>query len=199
LIIMKFTYFITDLDGTLVKLDIDWEQLRTTIRNLLKTDHPLRPLATSIPIAAKGDNELINKAFNYIKQVELQAAKKVTRDNTLIDFFKWLVQNKIKTGLITLQAKEPALLVLERLGILDFIQLIITREDDLYRINQLSLALKKLNAEPNKTIFAGDTQWDIDAGKKLGCYTVSVNRNVLGADLYVERITELQKIFKLYL
>jgi len=196
---MRFRYFITDLDGTLIKLDIDWEQLRATVRNLLKTDHPLRPLATSIPIAAKGNNELINKAFDYIKQVELQAAKNVVRDSTLIDFFRWLVQNRIKIGLITLQAREPALLILEKLGILAFMSLVITREDDLYRINQLSLALKKLNAEPNRTVFVGDTQWDVDAGKKLGCYTVSVNRNVYGADLYVEKITELQKFLKLYL
>ncbi len=198
-VIMRFTCFITDLDGTLVKLNIDWEKLRMEIRELLKTDHPLRPLATSIPIAAKGNTELINKAFEYVKHIELQAANNVNRDTELINFFEWLVRNKIKIGLVTLQAKEPALLVLDKLGILNFLSLVITREDSLHRIDQLSLALKILNAEPNNTIFVGDTQWDVDAGKKLGCYTVSVNHNVMGADLYIKKIPELQQILRSYL
>lgn len=196
---MRFKYFITDLDGTLVKLNIDWEMLRNAIRKLLKTDHPLKPLATSIPIAAKGNNELIEQAFNYIKEVELHASDNVTRDEELINFFKWLNLNGIKIGLVTLQAKEPAIVTLNKLGILEFFSVIISREDDLYRINQLSLALKQLNANPIKTIFIGDTQWDIEAGKKLNCYTVSVNQNVLGADLYVKSVLELRKIFKSYL
>ncbi|MGB9728735.1 MAG: HAD family hydrolase [Thermoprotei archaeon] len=195
---MKFEYLITDLDGTLVKLDINWEMLRNAIRKLLNTDHPLRPLATSIPIAAKGDSELIKKAFDYIKNVELKASDNIVRDEVLIDIFKWLKLNGVKIGLVTLQASEPATLVLRKLGILEYFSVIVTRDHDLYRINQLSLALKELKADAKKTVFIGDTQWDIEAGKALGCYTVSVNQSISGADYYVKNISELKQVFKPY-
>ncbi|MEM3832737.1 MAG: HAD-IA family hydrolase [Thermoprotei archaeon] len=196
---MRFEYFVTDLDGTLVKLNINWEALRSVVRKLLNTDHPLKPLATSIPIAAKGNHELIKKAFDYIKNVELRASSDVMRDEVLIDFFKWLKLNGVRIGLVTLQAMEPATLALYKLGVLKFFSVIITREHDLRRINQLSLALRELNADAKKTIFVGDTQWDVEAGKMLGCYTVSVNQSIPGADYYVKNIPELKQFFKPYL
>ena len=44
---------IFDLDGTLVNLPINWDEIREKVRRVLKTRHPLKPLGVSVYEIAK--------------------------------------------------------------------------------------------------------------------------------------------------
>ena len=189
---MKFKALITDLDYTLVFLPIDWEKLREEVRKILKTSHPLKPLASSIPVAAKGDKRLIEKAFKYIEEVEFRASETVKYNRELVDFFKKLKDRGLKIGLVTLQGLRPARNTLRKLGILEFFDVIVTREDSLSRKEQILIALRKLNVKASETIFVGDSVTDAKAGKELGIYTVIIGNKASGGQ-NLENIIELNE------
>ena len=192
MLLMKFKALITDLDYTLVFLPIDWEKLREEVRKILKTSHPLKPLASSIPVAAKGDKRLIEKAFKYIEEVEFRASETVKYNRELVDFFKKLKDRGLKIGLVTLQGLRPARNTLRKLGILEFFDVIVTREDSLSRKEQILIALRKLNVKASETIFVGDSVTDAKAGKELGIYTVIIGNKASGGQ-NLENIIELNE------
>jgi len=191
---MKFKALITDLDGTLVTLPIDWDRLRNEVRNLLNTDHPLRPLAPSIPEASRGNLTLIKKAFELIEREELRASESAEFDEELYRFFRWIKELGMKIGLVTLQGRRPAERTLKRLGILKFFDSIVTREDSLIRLEQLLKSLRKLNTKPEETIFVGDSPSDVKVGKTLNLFTVTIKKRTCKpkGDLEIDKITELR-------
>lgn len=195
-ILMRFKALVTDLDGTLVTLPIDWDKLRERVRKILKTNHPLKPIAPNVPKAARGDPILIEKAFKLIEKEELKASESVKFDEELYEFFQWIKWRGMKVGLVTLQGRRSAKRTLERLGILKFFDSIVTRENSLMRCEQLLVTLRKLNTKPSETIFVGDTRSDIIAGKELGLFMVIVGSKSyeVKGDMSVSKITELQSL-----
>ena len=175
---MKCDLLITDLDGTLVDLGIDWDQLRDRIRREMGWNHPLKPLGPSIPVAAGGDREKVEAAFKIVERAEVEAAMRAERDEKLISSLNRLKNLGLKIGLVTLQALNPALTALRRLGVLEFFDLIITREISLSREEQLKIVIEKLKSRPDRSIFVGDTEMDLESSRKIGCIFISVGRRV---------------------
>ncbi len=181
---------ITDLDGTLTNLEIDWDSLREKVRKEMDWDHPLRPLGMSIPKAARNEEE-IEKAFSIVERVELEAAERASFNLSLRHTLSKIEKAGLRIGLVTLQAKKPATKALDHLGVVDLFDIIVTREYSLDRKEQLEFAMKKLNAIPVECIFVGDAPWDVKAGRELGCLTICVRRKVEGADIYIESLKDL--------
>lgn len=181
---------ITDLDGTLVDLGIDWDSLREKIRREMGWDHPLKPLGPSIPKVARSKEEE-ERAFTIVEEAELMASERAVPNYKLVKVLSRVKLIGLKIALVTLQARKPAIRVLERMKILDFFDVVITREDSLDRKKQLELAIEKLGVKPEKCVFFGDTQWDVEAGKELGCVTVCVGRRIDDSDLFIERLEDL--------
>jgi phosphoglycolate phosphatase-like HAD superfamily hydrolase len=186
----KLKLLITDLDGTLTNLDINWNQIREIIRGMLKTSHPLKPLATSIPEAARGDVNLIREAYEVIEDYEYKAALKAKQDIKLIEFLKKIKCLGFKVALVTLQARKPAIKALEKLGVLEYFDEVITRDDSIYREEQLRTVLNRFKAKPEETVFIGDTVWDLEAGRKLKLKTFIIGENG-DEDCKLKNITEL--------
>lgn len=181
---------ITDLDGTLTNLNINWNQLREIIRGMLRTSHPLKPLATSIPEAARGDINLIREAYKVVEEYEYRAALKAKQDIKLIEFLKRVKRLGFKIALVTLQARKPAIKVLENLGVLEYFDGIITRDDSIYREEQLRIVLNRFKAKPEETVFIGDTVWDLEAGRRLKLKTFIIGED-RDEDYKLRSITEL--------
>ncbi|HIQ03575.1 MAG TPA: HAD family hydrolase [Desulfurococcales archaeon] len=169
---------IFDLDGTLVKLPIDWDNVRRKVRELLKTDHPLKPLGVGVYEVTRNNPKLMAEAFKLIEFEELKAAEKTKYDSKLYELIKNLKRLGLKLGLVTLQGVKSATIVLRKLNIIDFLDVVVTREKSVYRIEQLKIALKKLNVKPSETLFIGDTVWDREAGDSLGCKTLIVGCDI---------------------
>ncbi len=181
---------ITDLDGTLVDLKIDWDSLREKVRKAMGWKHPLKPLGASIPQAARNEEE-IRTAFLIVEEAELEAAERAKPNARLRRFLEKMKDRGIKLGLVTMQASRPARRALEKMGVLDLFDVIITRDQSLNRKEQILLALKKLEVDPKSCIFVGDMTWDVIAGKELGCLTVCVREEVQGADIYIRKLEDL--------
>ncbi len=181
---------ITDLDGTLTNLGINWDSLREKVRREMGWNHPLRPLGMSIPKAARNKEE-IDKAFSIVEKAELEAAERARFNPSLRLTLSKIKEVGLKIGLVTLQARRPATKALDNLGVMEFFDIIVTREYSLDRKKQLEFAMEKLGVRPRECIFVGDAPWDVKAGKELGCLTVCVRREVEGADIYIEDLENL--------
>jgi len=177
---VRLRLVVFDLDGTLARLPIDWDDLRARVREFMGTDHPLKPLGPSIPIAAGGDKELEEKAFKIVEEAELEAAREARPDLELRAALEQLRSAGAKLALVTLQARRPALTALEGLGVRDLFDLVITRENSLSREEQLRMALQRLRVKPGEAAMVGDLPWDAEAGKRLGCITVIVGERAKG-------------------
>ncbi len=180
---------ITDLDGTLVDLRIDWDSLRERVRREMGWSHPLRPLGMSIPLAARNDEE-IRRAFRIVEEEELRAASTAPLPGDMRGPLIGLRRVGLRIGLVTMQASRSAVLVLKRMDVLDLFDVVVTRDYSLNRWEQLEYAIKKLGVKGRECAFLGDMEWDIRAGKKLGCLTVVVGREIQGADLHAKSFEE---------
>ncbi len=183
---------ITDLDGTLVDLHIDWDSLRERVRRVMGWDHPLRPLGRSIPQAARSEEE-VKRAFKIVEEEELKAASRARPDEELRKFFVSLRRKGFRLGLVTMQASRSTILVLRNMDLADLFDVIVTREYSLDRREQLVYALKKLGVKGGDCVFLGDMEWDVRSGKEIGCLTICVGGKIEGADLYVRDISEIFK------
>jgi len=191
---LVFHGLITDLDGTLVRLPINWNKIRSKVRRILRTNHHLKPLATTIPMVARGRKFLERLAYTYIELEELKAVKYVVYDENLYSLLKEIKERKMKIALVTLQAYTSTDKILRKLRVRNFFDLIVTRDLSVNRLEQLKYAIKKLKLNPRNTIFVGDMPWDHDAGITLGLYTIIVGNNVPHARRKIEKFIEIKNI-----
>lgn len=192
---MGFKGLITDLDGTLVHLPINWDNLRIKVRKILKTNHPLKPLAPNISKASKGNKNLEKLAFKLVEEEELKAANFACYNDALYNFLKQIKLHGVKTALVTLQGYKSTRKVLENLRIAQFFDIVITRERSLSRLEQLKLALNLLKINPRETLFIGDSPWDSEAGRRVGCFTVIVKNKNVYADEFIDNFLDIKKFF----
>ena len=178
---------ISDLDGTIANLDIDWEALRRRVRALLNTDHPLKPLGASIPEAARGDPRMIEEAFKIVERAELEAAMNAVHDEATVQVFSRLKRWNVKIAVVTMQAMRSAETALLRIGVRGYVDVLITRDHSLSRREQLELALKRLGVDRGRAVFVGDTVYDLKAGREAGLYTLIIGRDI-------SNISELLKL-----
>ena len=192
----KYKALITDLDGTLVRTNINWDMLREKVRQILKTNHPLKPLGYSIHLLTKNNLELRRKAFKVVEEAEMEAAKKVVFDERLYNTFVKIKNKNVKIGLVTLQSIKTTLLILRKLHLTHFFEVIITRDVSFSREEQLRIAMNKLGVKPSETVFVGDSIWDYEAGLKLGCLTVIVNGS--SKNFLCDRIDSFYEVVKYF-
>ena len=120
--------FIFDLDGTIVKLPINWTEVKNKIRKILKANHSLTPLIPSIEELVT-DSELKKRIYETIDNEEMKVVKKLKSDKDIIKLFKKLKKLGYQLVLVTLQGFEPASEALNRLNIREYFDLIISRDE----------------------------------------------------------------------
>jgi len=155
-----------DLDNTLVYLPIDYENLFQGFGKIMKTED-VRPLTKTIP---KLDEETKKKIFEVWEKAELEAFKKIRENkNGMVVYRKFCEQSK---ALITLQGRTVTDAILKFTS-LSF-NAVVTREDSFDRIEQLEIALQKLDVKPSNVLFVGDSEGDISSARAVGCHFLKV-------------------------
>jgi len=167
---------IFDLDGTLVRLPIDYEALR--LRLYESFNDPL-VFDSIYKFLISLDRKRRQEAFRIMDEFELGSVNKMYVDPTIHEGFK-LIRSYTK-ALVTLQGLKPAMLVLEKIGIKEEFSIVVTREFSLNRVEQIKYVMDKLGAEDERTIFIGDTENDLMAAKTLGILPIIVGSKVNGA------------------
>ncbi|RLE63705.1 MAG: hypothetical protein DRN53_01815 [Thermoprotei archaeon] len=189
----KIRCLVTDLDGTLVRLPIDWDYVRAKIRNFLKTNHPLKPLLPSLNEVIQNE-ELMRTVLSMIEEEEVKAVEKIGKSPKLREILFKLKSRNMKLVLITQQSTRPAKIALSKLGILDLFDLIITRNIVREREEQLRKVIEIMGVSPSEVVFVGDAPWDYEAGTRLGCLTIMVGNRVPSAHIRLSSFLELEKL-----
>jgi len=149
-----------DLDGTLVNLPIDYENLFRELKRIIKADN-IHPLLETISVV---DEDRLKQIFRAWDEAELAVSRWITVNEEGIKTYREF-SNKPR-ALITLQGKKVVKIIIKQLGLsFDFI---ITREDSLSRVEQLKKAAENLNIQHKKLLFVGNTKNDSAAAEKLG-------------------------------
>lgn len=150
-----------DLDGTLVRLPIDYEMLFEEFKKIMRITE-VRPLVDTI---SKVDEKTRKLVFTAWDKAELGVLKETSINEPGMKIYRNFADEP--KALVTLQGKAIVGAILKRFGLI--FNTVITREDELLRINQLKKVLVRLKVNANNLIFVGNTDGDAAAAKKIGC------------------------------
>jgi HAD superfamily hydrolase (TIGR01549 family) len=152
---------IFDLDGTLIHLPIDYEELFREFKKIMQVDN-IQPLVDAV---SRLDKKTRGQVFRVWDNAELAAAAKMTVNEEGMKIYKKFSQKP--KALVTMQGRTIVKNILAQLR-LSF-NVIVTREDSLNRTEQLKNAAEKLKTQFQSILFVGNTENDSLAAEKIGC------------------------------
>lgn len=150
-----------DLDGTLVQLPIDYEMLFEEFKRIMRIKE-VRPIVDKVSKVDGKTKEVVFKAWDKAELVVLGSV--VINEKGMKTYRQF--DGKLK-ALVTLQGKTAVEAILRQLGLV-FAQ-VVTREDALSRVDQLTKAIDHLNIPPRNVLFVGNTDNDAAAAQNVGC------------------------------
>ena len=150
-----------DLDGTLVRLPIDYESLFEEFRRIMRVAD-VRPLVDTISRMDGRTRELV---FGAWEKAELAVLGKVVANDKGMKVYGEFAGKR--RALVTLQGKVVVEAVLRRFEFA--FDVVVTREDALFRAAQLSKAVNQLGVDVRNVLFVGNTEGDAVAAEKVGC------------------------------
>lgn len=180
---------IFDFDGTLAKLNIDFNQMRDAVlklissygiaRNYLQTDFVLEMINTAKNILSRSSPRkaeiFTNKAIKMIEALEIEAAINGELFPQTKELFTRLKLSGVSTGVITRNCDKAIKTVFP--DILSYCEVVVCR-DIVNNVKphpeHLNKALQMLNSTANTTLMIGDHPLDIQTGRNAGTYTAGV-------------------------
>ena len=188
---------IFDLDGTLIKLPINYEKIFEKLRILFDTKDEFKPLIPSIISKSNNDPVLLQNAFDIICEEETKATNNFDVIDGTIDILTYLKKQNFELCLVTMQCKNAAKLALDKIQISKFFTSIITRDDTNQRSEQIKKSLEKLSLIPENVLMVGDRIHDVHSAKQVGCYPILFNPDKLNSfkeSKVISKLSELKKI-----
>lgn len=180
---------IFDFDGTLAKLNIDFDRMRYAISELISRygiDHQIlqhRFVLEIIDEAAallqkkspQSAESFIREAYQIIENIEIEAARSGELFSKTRNLLTLLQGSSIQTGIITRNCARAVHTVFPDISA--YCSVVICRDDVKYvkpHPEQLTLALKQTGGDPAQSIMIGDHPLDIETGRNAGTLTAGV-------------------------
>jgi len=167
---MAVKSIIFDVDGTLVLLPIDWDR----VSKLIAVESCSANSFLGFVYKCHG-TESFWRVHKVLEGLELEAVKKLIVLDNSPDFVKRLCRRYL-IGFVTMQSRDAAEAILSRLGLIDCMKVLVSRESARNRVEQVAKAIKMLSAEPDKVLFIGDKVLDGFAAYVNGIRAVVVLR-----------------------
>lgn len=191
---------IFDLDGTLIQLPVNYDVVQNNLKEFFGTSENLKPLIPTIIKLSKNDQNKINTSFNLICKEEIIASKKFKIMTDAVEILKFLKSKNLILCLITMQCREALEKILQKMGVLDLFDSIISRDDSYDRFEQIQESLKKSCLESSDVLVVGDRIHDMESAKKAGCIPVlkinEIEKNLPFECKKIKNLIELKKIIK---
>lgn len=184
--------FIFDLDGTLIELNLDFDNIRRALgigdRYILEA-------------ILKLDKDTRRQKLEILKEFEIRAALTAKLMPYAREALRLLDDLGLKKGIVTRNCRESVEIVIDRFGLeLDFV---ITREDAKPKPSPepVLLALKLAKSKPERSIVIGDYKFDLIAGRRAGTKTALVlNERNKGfsylADYVLYSLKDIEKLLR---
>ncbi len=107
---------IFDLDGTLIKLPINYNVVQINLKELFNISEDLKPLIPTIIKMSKNDHEKTKTAFDLICKEEILASKNFKIMNDAIDILKFLKSKHLILCLVTMQCRNALEKILKQMN-----------------------------------------------------------------------------------
>lgn len=147
-----------DLDGTLVKLPVDWNSVVQQLSEVVG-----KKVNSVLGVLNQYFNTSLYSRINKVLEVhELKSINELEILDNSVSLLRKL-SNRYRISIVTMQSRRVAREVVHRMGISDIIDTILTREDARNRIEQLSYLLKILDEPSQNVLFIGDKALDVIA------------------------------------
>lgn len=158
---------IVDIDGTLIPILVNFDELRDRVREVLGVREELRPLGEKLE-ELQVPQELKKRAWELIELEELRSIERIdvsqVREN--VSALRELRANGFRIVIATHRSLATSLPLLEKLGIRDLVDEIVTRDLSVNRAAQLKYLREKY--EGSCMVFIGDTRYDAEASAEAG-------------------------------
>lgn len=164
----EYDAVVYDLDGTLVRLAVDWEATANRIKPIIR-EHggeatandalDLLPVAESIGVAAEIEP--------YLAAAECEGARNSERLATMDEF----LESTVPVGICSLNCEAACRSALTAHGISKEVDVVIGRGSVAERKpnpEPLLTAIERLEAVPERTLFVGDSDSDAETAHRAG-------------------------------
>jgi phosphoglycolate phosphatase len=180
---------IFDFDGTLAKLNIDFQQMRVAVMEIissygitgdeLHTRFVLEMIDGAFEILNRRPDgkaqSFLTEANTVIEKIEVEAAHRGELFEHTRELLASLQAMNISCGIITRNCARAVRIVFP--DILSCCPVVVCR-DDVSKVKphpeHISLALKKLGSSPDSALMVGDHPIDIKTGRNVGTKTCGV-------------------------
>ena len=193
---------ITDLDGTLVELKIEYEKARRESINMLMEIHSFpkdffsnkdtlsQLYERTLEILRNEEhetiiNEITEKLSKIANKYELDAAKKTNLFPGVLSSLKKIRNLSKEILLLTVNGEESVNYIIKRFKMQDYFSHIFNRRmmfNFKQHPNFLLKSLKNMGIEPEKTLVIGDSVYDIRCGKYIKAKTVGLTSGMSSYD-----------------
>ena len=184
-------YLVFDLDGTLVKLPIEWGKV------LEEISHVIGYMPKSIlPILRRFyGTQIYSRISDIIERYEEKALDRMQVLDDAPSILKVLAR-RYYIYIVTMQSGNIAKKIINILGVEGIPRKIISRNDAGSRIDQLRIVLRDINDYPNTVLFVGDKVLDMIAAFHLGVKSLMIvrdyfNSRITGTDDLLEDLETL--------
>ncbi|MEM3054721.1 MAG: HAD family hydrolase [Candidatus Bathyarchaeia archaeon] len=213
-----------DLDGTIVKFNIDFRAVRAEVRSLLlKEGMPASVLSINesifemlkkMEIFMKNNGkttakieEVRRKALAIAENHELEAAKTTSLQPGVKEILKALKDMGLRVGICTVNSQKSVDYILKKFKISEFFDAVTTR-DDVRNVKpnteHLEATLKALGVNPKEALVVGDSPADMKCAKELGVIAVALPTGMsapkeladAGANYIITTITDIPTLIE---
>jgi phosphoglycolate phosphatase-like HAD superfamily hydrolase len=177
---------ILDLDGTLVRLDVDWARIRERVATTL-AQRGLRPahgiIATLAALDASGEFDAAQACRSIVTSAEVDAASCAMVNGALVDWL-WTAAADAALAVLTRNDRAAALTAMTRIGLGTRLPptSVIGRDDAPPKPSPdgvLRLMLRH-GLSPPECVMVGDSTLDVMCGERAGIRTIHVE--AIGVD-----------------
>ncbi len=210
---------IFDFDGTLAKLNIDFDRMRYLISELTSRygiDHQIlrnRFVLEIVDEAAaflrkhsrRQAASFIREAYQVTEDIEIEAARSGELLSKTRNLLTALKESSIRTGVITRNCARAVHTVFPDIS--SYCSVVICRDDVKHvkpHPEQLTLALKQTGGNPEQSIMIGDHPLDIETGHNAGTLTAGVLTGLFsetefvraGADIVLPQASDILELMR---